>query len=477
VVAPRRQQADLPLHIVGSATWLREPGDEGYWILFENTTYPVEFYRYSYTDHSGNLHVGDSWFYIHEGDAGDTEYYVRQSDHINPENTIGLGWWRESDTEFDQGILSIIPMTTATEPMQAAAAPMDPAPTQQIAAATTTPRAADPPPTNGRSGSLTGAPPPMFTGDRDKSEIFLDKFLGYELANLDAKQFQVPAQKVALCLTYCSGPKIDAWAKMRRVWLRDEARVRGANDPTLWDDFEADFKAAFTDTDAKLTAAEKLHELHMTGSDIDTYIAEFDRLVGEVGYRRDDWGTIVKFKEGLQPKLLAQILTHVVPAPTTIRAWKKAARERQTVYKELKGAGLTKGGPTPLQKKFAGILHMPNYRTPAQRQQAYHPPAHRASQVVPMDVDAANFTPLTPEERADLSAKRACFYCRKVGHISRNCRSKPGNKQPTASARVATVEPEKPQNLDSIGVKGMVDWIKKQSVETQEKFVDELQGF
>ena len=68
-----------------------------------------------------------------------------------------------------------------------------------------------------------------------------------------------------------------------------------------------------------------LQDLKMVGSDIDTYIAEFERLVEEVRYKTDDWGTIVKFKEGLQPKLLGQILTHVVPAPHTIATWKKAA--------------------------------------------------------------------------------------------------------------------------------------------------------
>jgi len=94
-----------------------------------------------------------------------------------------------------------------------------------------------------------------------------------------------------------------------------------------------------------------------------------------------------------------------------------------------------------------------------------------------MDVDVAKFTPLTPEERADLSAKRACFFCRKVGHISRNCRSKPGNQPPAARARAAVAETEKSPDLETIGIKDMVEWIKKQSAEDQDKFVDELQGF
>jgi len=34
--------------------------------------------------------------------------------------------------------------------------------------------------------SLSGVPPPIFNGDRDKSEHFLDKFMSYEIVNGDA---------------------------------------------------------------------------------------------------------------------------------------------------------------------------------------------------------------------------------------------------------------------------------------------------
>jgi hypothetical protein len=42
-----------------------------------------------------------------------------------------------------------------------------------------------------------------------------------------------------------------------------------------------------------------------------------------------------------------------------------------------------------------------------------------------MDVDAGRvFTPLSDQERADLSKKGACFRCRQQGHISRFCPQK-----------------------------------------------------
>jgi len=105
--------------------------------------------------------------------------------------------------------------------------------------------------------------------------------------------------------------------------------------PQLWTDFEAAFKGAFTDQDAKLAAYQQLHSLKMQGSDIDSYIADFDRLTSEVGYVATDIGMVMMFREGLQPSLLREILLHNVPAPTLLSQWKTKAREQQTVYKEL----------------------------------------------------------------------------------------------------------------------------------------------
>jgi len=115
------------------------------------------------------------------------------------------------------------------------------------------------------------------------------------------------------------------------------------------------------------------------------------------------------------------------------------------VYKELKNAGLHRshqGGPTDLQKKWAQKLGLKMYQTPHQRggQQSYKPPyTPQRSQIVPMDVDAGEvggstnqgkpppyqgrggFTQLSESEKADLIAKRACFKCKQLGHISRWC--------------------------------------------------------
>jgi len=130
----------------------------------------------------------------------------------------------------------------------------------------------------------------------------LDKFMSYEIVNGDSRQFTTPFLKVALCLSYMNGPKIDSWARHRRLWLKAQ-KDAGVSmmDRSLWDDFEADFRRAYADQDAKLTAYQKLNELKMHGSDIDSYVAEFDRLIDEAGYSRSDIGVLQNSRRACNP--------------------------------------------------------------------------------------------------------------------------------------------------------------------------------
>src|SRR5712671_5908168 len=337
------------------------------------------------------------------------------------------------------------PTITSPLPLEIAATPQ--IEMEEVAATVTAPALpAETKPANGNH-ALSGVPPPIFNGDREKSEHFLDKFMSYEIVNGDARQFTIPYLKVALCLLYLNRPKVDAWARQQRLWLKNRHEHDGIpmTDKSLWEDFELLFRTAYMDQDTKLTTYQKLNDLRMQGSDIDSYIADFDWLIDEAGYNKFDMGVMIKFKEGLQPSLLREILLHTVPVPNTLAGWRQKARERQTVYKELKNAGLHRshqGGPTDLQKKWAQKLGLRTYQTPHQRsnQQSYKSPyTPQRSQVVPMDVDAGEvggstsqgkpppyqgrggFTQLSESEKADLTAKRACFKCKQPGHISRWC--------------------------------------------------------
>jgi len=173
------------------------------------------------------------------------KWYTSIEEQIDNENGYSLGHWKETDINYEAGCHMMFPPPT----LEIAAAPME---VEEIAAAprtervATTTSSAPPPQTNqlnGASRALSGVPPPIFNGDRDKSELFLDKFTSYKIVNGDVKQFTTPYLKVALCLSYFNGPKVDAWARHKRQWLKERHLNDGVpmTDPSLWTDFETDF--------------------------------------------------------------------------------------------------------------------------------------------------------------------------------------------------------------------------------------------
>jgi hypothetical protein len=494
VLAPARQTNDLPDHVLGAAYWLNN--SSRYWAKDqEERFFPVEFYTYNYTDTDNRVHSGDTWFILTEDDKG--KFGTRFADLLEIQSpALPVGWWNTTDPQYNPGQPRI------TAPMMAAAGTLDTP--MNIGATIMAPPDTTAPTSNGRS-PLVGVPPPLFKGDCSSSENVLDKFLGYELINADSRTFQVPYLKTALCLSYITGPQVDAWAKQKRQWLRDQHKVHGypLTASHLWDDFEADFQAAYTDTDAKLTALQQLHDLKMVGTDIDTYIAGFSRLREIIGFRKDDFGALIKFKEGLQPRLLQEIITHHIPAPTTITQWEKAARERQTVYKELKNTGLTQNPRHPQKpafnptKAWAQALGLPNYVPPALRKQqqqqqgrlAQHMSQSGNNQVVPMDVDSGRmFTKLSEEERTKLQARGACFRCRRDGHMSCAC---PLNAQAPAHIRATAdtppLVPDDPPASTPVDFKevfgkiggwgGLMEHLNTKPLQEREEFLDKLQDF
>jgi len=75
---------------------------------------------------------------------------------------------------------------------------MDTSGLEYIGATTSAPAPPVDPPSNGGSHALSGVPPPIFNGDRDKSELFLDKFMSYEIVNGDNRQFTTPVPQSGL---------------------------------------------------------------------------------------------------------------------------------------------------------------------------------------------------------------------------------------------------------------------------------------
>ena len=238
------------------------------------------------------------------------------------------------------------------------------------------------------------------------------------------------------------GPLINDWVDQQEKKLAKRIDTSTTNWVTenneiLWTEFETAFLAAWMDTSKKQTAFDQLMRLTMSGWDVDTYIATFDRLTTAAGWDSNSEGTIAKFREGLSKGIHSKALDrdHI---PRTIDEWKAAARTEVARAREKYNAGLT-GSQRRNTPKNGGYS---NAQTQPRNQSNQN-----NSGVVPMEVDSAtgtnNFKKLTPEERAQLAKEGRCFCCRLQGHMARDC-PKNTNRNLNSNARETITETKTP---------------------------------
>ena len=126
------------------------------------------------------------------------------------------------------------------------------------------------------TGRLRGETPDVLNGDRCKSETFIQQFNVHWGLNNNYEIMQVPYLRTMYALSLIKGPLVKDWANDQVVELRN--KVSRANNPilrddnTLWNEFNAAFIAAFSDTRqyaecTHVTPAPQDGE----GDDLDTY--------------------------------------------------------------------------------------------------------------------------------------------------------------------------------------------------------------
>ena len=476
----RRTTDDLPPHVKGTAYWVNhstrpsgyyyeEPGQE---------PVPIEF-------------INDAWYILHFVST-ERIYGTRASYRVNPDDpNVALGKWYENDpanpnnqvtptvqiqttnltdyrapspeqsdsepehqpTEtwgpqnepFDEVVVApgpldevladaLGPIVTLQGPL-----PLDPPQQETMSVNVTTTVPAQNPPS---SGGMRGVPPSIFDGTRSRADDFMGQFRRFKMVNRTHEAMKIPYDRVLTALTYMRGPLINDWIDQqeKRLDARIDTTKRGhvqETDEVLWNEFEAAFLAAWTDTSKKQNAFDQLMRLTMNGWDVDTYIATFNRLTAAAGWDSNSEGTIAKFREGLSKGVHSKALDrdHI---PRTIDEWKAAARTEVARAREKYNAGLT-GNQRRNAPKSGGYSN-------AQAQQRAQSNQNNSG-VVPMEVDSAtgtnNFKKLTPEERAQLAKEGRCFRCRLQGHMARDC-PKNTNRNLNSNARETTAETKTP---------------------------------
>jgi hypothetical protein len=175
-----------------------------------------------------------------------------------------------------------------------------------------------------------GSEPEAFTGDRTKVESFLTQWELYCGVNTNNAAIQNQYQKTMLFLTYVKGDLVRTWVLAASRWLGQEVALYQVDqyDPYLWTSIEGAFRRQFADTLEMERAQNKLRQgIRMKEGKIDEYVAEFDTLITQAGYKADDAQMLEKFISGLPASLYETI--YQLDDPKTYEAWRRAAIKQQ----------------------------------------------------------------------------------------------------------------------------------------------------
>ena len=258
------------------------------------------------------------------------------------------------------------------------------------------------------------------------------------------------------------------------------------NDENMWTAFKDWFLEDFKDTSEKEDALTKLMSLQMKGDDLDTYTTSFNDLKKLAGFEDDALGTIIAYRRGLKQPLHNVILDRQWPQPDTLLEWQDAARWHNAAWVEKRAFGvlhssgtlghLTEAisGQSKTRTNMSQRTGQTNKTTQGCTWQERDPDA--------MDVDVIQTSCMTNEERQKLIKEGCCFYCKDVGHLSRECPKKPKphtNNMPARSQVIVTVEnsendaPITAQN-QGLGVTDLAEALKNLSEEDQGRLLDEI---
>src|SRR6266850_6161323 len=148
------------------------------------------------------------------------------------------------------------------------------------------PQAAQAP--HGTNGAMKGQPPTIFNGEQSKTNQFVTEFQLWWMTNRRAEAMNNPFQRAVLCLSFIRGPKVDNWVEEKIDQLQYAVLGNPANgnppthhstDEALWNNFGADFRAAYQGTAAEENAYAWFKNLHMIEDRINECIAHLEVLL------------------------------------------------------------------------------------------------------------------------------------------------------------------------------------------------------
>ena len=252
--------------------------------------------------------------------------------------------------------------------------------------------------------------PTPFSGKRDDLRKFLQEIKIYLLANSDA--YPSNLDKVLFVLSYMSEGDANSWKEE----FFDTAEQKAAQDNAslslgTYDELIALIVKDFSPYDAPKDAIYEMKELKMgNNTSIEEHVSKFKMLVTRSKLAKND-AVVEYFRETLPIPLQRNIMSLSSP-PTDLDGWYDWAVKLQNNFLRLKNAILK------TQNRGNSSSSNTNKKTTEKGpRRFYFDPNQKDPNA--MDVDS-----MTTEERTALMKKGACFICRMIGHLSRDCPNK-----------------------------------------------------
>src|SRR6202012_3661681 len=130
----------------------------------------------------------------------------------------------------------------------------------------------------------------------------------------DAEQMISPMKRATLFLGFIKGPNVKDWVKRWTQWIINKLNT-GQNpaDPFYWEQVTNAFTQAFQDTGARERVEDKLRHLTFNGTDVDTFITQFENLAAEATYPIDAKSMLSLFASKLPYRMMDHIYKSGAP--------------------------------------------------------------------------------------------------------------------------------------------------------------------
>ena len=270
------------------------------------------------------------------------------------------------------------------------------------------------PSTTTTSSEIKTALPAPFSGKISEASRWLKAMDAYFLINPTI--YSSDELKLALILSKMGTGKGIAFSEKWYDRLKNPALK--AEDKTL-EIFVKDYNKNFNPLDAKVQARWDLSKLvQKPGKDEDgtpndgfqDFVNKFENLATKAQFE-DKLTAVTQFSTRLDRQISTMILSMQNP-PDTLEEW--IAKAKTFHNQKLRIDELRKG------------TRYSNFRTPN------FPSPRNSPDPNAMEIDAIRLKKLSPQERAKCMREGRCFRCRKIGHDTRNCRTKT-NSTPSPS--------------------------------------------